>query len=73
MTTAQVPIVYTLSTCPTCLKLKQYLDDEGIQYEERQVDENQQWLDEANAIADIVPIVVHPDGRVEVGFAGEIG
>lgn len=70
---AQRPIVYTLSTCPTCVKLKEFFDQEGVEYEERQVDERQEWMDEANEIADMVPIVVYPDGRVEVGFAGEVG
>ncbi len=67
------PIVYTLSTCPTCDDLRTDWQVKRIQYEERQVDKSQQWLDEALRYADTVPIILHPDGRVEVGFEGELG
>jgi hypothetical protein len=40
---------------------------------ERQVDDNQNWLDEALKYADTVPIIIHPDGKVEIGFEGEVG
>ena len=30
-------------------------------------------LDEALRLADMVPIVVHPSGKVEVGVEGEMG
>lgn len=66
------PIVYTLSTCPACLRLKEDWKSQGKEMEERQVDENQQWLDEAVKYGDQVPVVVHEDGRVEVGYAGII-
>jgi glutaredoxin len=67
------PIVYTLSTCPTCEKLRRAWKQQGIAFEERPVNQRQAWLDEALRHADTVPIVVHPDGRVEVGFQGETG
>lgn len=68
-----LPIVYTLSTCPTCEDLRADWARRGIAFEERQVDENQAWLDEALAYDDTVPIIVYDGGRVEVGFAGESG
>jgi glutaredoxin len=68
-----IPIVYTLRTCPTCVKLKAAWDTRGLKYEERQVDDNQDYLDEATGYGDAVPIVVYPDGRVETGFEGEHG
>jgi hypothetical protein len=37
------------------------------------VDERQEWLDELLQISDVAPTVVYPDGRVEVGFEGEVG
>lgn len=67
------PVVYTLSTCPTCDDLRTDWRQKGIQFEERQVDKNQQWLDAALRYADTVPIVLYPDGKVEVGFDGEMG
>ncbi|MBI4337992.1 MAG: glutaredoxin family protein [Chloroflexi bacterium] len=67
------PIVYTLTTCPTCIKLKRAWRRQGVAYEERPVDADQGWLDEALRYGDAVPIVVWPDGRVEHGFEGEAG
>ncbi len=67
-----VPIVYTLQTCPACIKLKEEWARLGRPFEERQVDENQTWLDEALTYGNTVPIVVYPDGRVETGFKNMI-
>ena len=67
------PIVYTLSSCPTCEDLRTEWTRKGIQFDERRVDTRQAWLDEALRYADTVPIVVYPDGKVEVGFEGESG
>ena len=68
-----MPIVYTLSTCPSCIRLKEDWTAEGIGYEERQVDESQQYLDEALNYGDMVPIIVRENGEVEVGYKGMIG
>ena len=68
-----VPIAYTLTTCPASEVLRTEWGREGIEFEERRVDTSQEWLDEALNYGDEVPIIVYPDGRVEVGFADEIG
>lgn len=68
-----VPIVYTLTFCPTCEDLRSEWTRQGIAFEERTVDQSQAWLDEALSYSDTVPITVHADGRVEIGFAGEVG
>jgi glutaredoxin len=68
-----MPIVYTLSTCPSCIKLKEDWTSEGIEFDERQVDENQQFLDEALNLGDMVPIILRENGDVEVGYKGMIG
>jgi glutaredoxin-related protein len=68
-----LPIVYTLTSCPTCDDLRTDWRTKRIQYEERRVDTSQQWLNEALRYADTVPIVVRPDGAVELGFEGEMG
>ncbi|MDE2779376.1 MAG: hypothetical protein OXI91_06845 [Chloroflexota bacterium] len=46
---------------------------QGIQYEEKRVDQSQDTLDEALLYGDSVPIIVYPDGRVEIGFEGHVG
>ena len=68
-----VPTVYTLTVCPTCDKLRAAWGQRGLAYHERRVDQSQELLDEALRYGDTVPIVVYPDGRVEVGFEGEAG
>ena len=70
---AQLPIVYTIRGCDACVKLLRKWQTEGIAYEERRVELNQQTMDEARKYGDMVPIVVWPDGRVEQGFEGTLG
>jgi len=65
-------ILYTLRGCPTCEKAKRGLSQRGVQFEERMVDDNPAWWKEAVALAATVPILVS-DGRVEVGWQGEVG
>ena len=67
------PMVYTLTVCPACENLRNAWDQRGVAYEERRVDQSQEALDEALLYGDIVPIIVYPDGRVEIGFEGETG
>ena len=66
-------IVYTVSSCPASLKLKEDWHSRGIDFEERQVDNSQKWMDDAAKYGDSVPIVVYADGRVEVGYKNMIG
>ena len=66
-------IVYTLTTCPPCIDLREEWTSQGIEFDERRVDQNQAWMDEALKYGDSVPIIVYADGRVETGFAGEVG
>ena len=71
---ATVPVVYTLVECPACIALREAWAERGIQFEERGVEESQQWMDEARGYSDMVPIIVYPDGRVESGaFEGKFG
>ena len=70
---ADIPVVYTLTICPACDRLRSSWASQGIKYEERRVDQSQDTLDEALDYADTVPIIVYPDGRVEVGFEGMTG
>ena len=70
---AAIPIVYTLTACQACDQLRKVWGSKGIKYEERRVDQSQDTLDEALDYADTVPIIIYPDGRVEVGFEGQTG
>ena len=70
---SDIPVVYTLTACPACDKLRGAWHQRGIVYEERRVDQDQDTLDEALLYGDAVPIIVYPDGRVEIGFEGSRG
>ena len=65
-------IIYTLRSCPTCRRAKADMDADGIAYEERKIDEDASYYDEALELGFTVPIIVR-DGRVEVGWKGESG
>ena len=65
-------IIYTLRTCPTCRKAKADLDADGIAYEERKIDENAAYYDEAVNLGFTVPIIVRGT-HVEEGWKGESG
>ena len=65
-------ILYTLRGCPTCEKAKRGLSQRGVPFEERMVDDNPAWWKEAVALAATVPIFVS-EGRVDVGWEGEVG
>ncbi len=67
------PIVYTVTSCPACQRLKSDWRSQGIDFEERPVDTSQKSLDEAVKHGDMVPVIVYPDGKVQVGYKGMIG
>lgn len=66
-------IIYTVSSCPASAKMREDWTSEGKDFEERQVDKSQVWLDEAVKYGDMVPIAVYTDGKVEVGYKNMIG
>ncbi len=68
-----IPKVYTLTVCPACDKLRSAWSEQNIEYQEFRIDQSQETLDEALMYGDTVPIIVYPDGRVEIGFEGEVG
>ena len=37
------------------------------------MDQRQEWLDELLGYSDVAPTILYPDGRVEIGFEGEVG
>jgi glutaredoxin len=66
-------IVYTLTNCPTSEKAVAALKERGVDFEERRVDENRQWWEEALQYAVTVPIIIWGEGDVEIGWEGEHG
>jgi glutaredoxin len=65
--------MYTLRNCPTCDKARDALNERGIEFEERSVDENEDWWEEALNYAFTVPVILWENGDVEVGWEGEHG
>lgn len=68
-------IMYSMEFCPTCNQAKEVLDKEGVVYEERIVDDSEEWQEDVlkHTMQTSVPVFLHPDGTWEVGFRGEIG
>jgi len=64
--------VYTTPTCPYCIRAKQYLTDNKIQFESIDVSENQdkakEMMDKSGQMG--VP-VLDIDGKIIVGFDKE--
>lgn len=65
-------ILYTLRSCPTCEAARRGLRERGVDFEERTVDDNPAWYEEATRLSATVPILLRGD-RVEVGWEGEMG
>jgi glutaredoxin len=66
-------IMYTLRNCPTCDKARAALNERGIDFEERRVDDNPEWWDEALNYGITVPVIIWDNGDVEIGWEGEHG
>jgi glutaredoxin len=68
-------LMYSMSDCPVCIKAKRQLRADGVAFTERQVDEEEIWQEEVTRLTqqNTVPVFVHADGRVEIGFEGEKG
>jgi glutaredoxin 3 len=72
---AEKVIMYTLATCPTCVKARKILKQRGIDFEERVVDDRPDWAMDVIRLTNqnTVPVMVWADGRVEIGIDGERG
>ncbi len=72
MTTMKKVTVYTLSTCPACKKMKQFLEENGIAYSQIEVDmldSSEQWL-ATKELAKHNPQVSYPTAVVEDAIIG---
>ena len=73
-TTAKL-IMYSQEFCPTCVKARTVMTAEGIEFEERLLDDREDWQDEVllKTKQVTVPVFLHADGAWELGFRGERG
>lgn len=61
--------VYTSSTCPYCVLLKQFLDSKGIEYEERNISVNRDYVHDLIRLGiNGVPVTVVDEDEVIVGY-----
>jgi glutaredoxin len=66
-------IVYTTTNCSACDNAVADLTADGVDFEERNVMKDKAWYDEVLKYFVMVPVLLHPDGRVEHGWKGNIG
>lgn len=66
-------IVYSLRNCPVSEKAVAALKERGIEIEERRVDVNADWWDEALNYSMTVPVIIWENGEIEIGWDGEHG
>lgn len=66
--------MYSMTECPTCERARRELGEQGIEYEERLVDQSAEWQQEVVRLTlqRTVPVFVK-DGKVVVGYHGERG
>lgn len=60
-------VLYELQGCPYCAKVKQKLDDLGLEYESRMVEADKSKRDEVAEVSGQrgVPVLVDPENDVE--------
>ena len=66
-------IMYSIPGCGTCARAKREMIAEEIDFEERNINTNDQWYQEAVKLSVTVPIFIHEDDRVEIGWRGDSG
>ncbi len=68
-------IMYTLERCPVCVKAKRVLTERGVVFEERVCDGRPDYVKDVWQASKqgTVPIILWPDGRIEVGIDGQHG
>ncbi len=62
-------IVYSTTHCPWCVKVKDFLKQNGIEYEERNAQENPEYAKEVQAKSGGLAVpVTDIDGTIIIGF-----
>jgi glutaredoxin len=68
MSAAAQVIVYSSNTCTYCKQLKQYLNEQSIAFEERNIDVNDAFIDELQALGvSSLPVTLIGDNKI-LGF-----
>ena len=61
--------VYSTPTCPYCIKAKAYLKEKGVEFENVDVSENEEGLQEMMKVSGQMGVpVISIDGDIVVGF-----
>lgn len=62
--------VYSLTSCPWCDKVKKYLKSKGVEYEERNIETNEEFLAECQKLTgdEAVPVTTIDDKNFVLGF-----
>jgi len=64
-TAAPEVIVYSSTSCTYCAQLKKYLNDQSIAFEERNIDTNDAYIDELQALGmSSLPVTVIGDTKI---------
>ena len=60
---SQTVTVYTTPGCPDCAAVKRYLEHRGVAFQEKDVSQNEAWIDEMKAVSGvrIAPVTVVGD------------
>lgn len=66
-------IIYTLRNCDVSEKAVAALRQRGVEFEERRVDQDAGWWEEALNYSMTVPVIIWENGDVEIGWDGEHG
>lgn len=62
-------IVYSATWCAFCHAVKDYLDKQGVKYEDRDVESKKEWLDESVTKSGQMGIpVLDINGTIIIGF-----
>ncbi len=62
--------VYSITTCPWCDKVKKYLKSKGVEYEERNIETNDEFLAECKELSgdEMVPVITADGKNFVLGF-----
>ena len=62
-------IVYTSTVCPWCVKLKDFLKENDVEFEERNAQENPEYVEELQAKSGGLGVpVTDVDGTIIIGY-----
>jgi glutaredoxin-like YruB-family protein len=65
-------IIYTTTYCPWCQAAKDFFRKQGYEYEERNVEQNNEWLQEMlNKSGQYGVPVIDIEGKIIIGFSPE--